>query len=247
LSNTYLAEFTQINTSFPLRGCEAKIDPGTLIVVSSSRPDAAETAQRTLADCWRPSGMKPATLAIDSMQRGGQPYSTILLRAEADRSRQRPLRAVFDSAGKASLEFSGNSAQPVPFPRARWKLTPHPADPPAMQNTARGVVVRTPRRAYAFAVEFPLLAMPVTGRYRFTLRYRPMSGQFCFGARDAGDARYLGTDAAGHPIDGEHELGFWLDLKRGESVLLRIANNNNSGDGAASFVMGDVTAVEVDQ
>jgi hypothetical protein len=245
LSNTYLAERNQIGTSFPRDGCSGQIDPGALIVVSSRMTDAAEAARRTLADCWRAAGIRPAILAVDAMKSGRQPYAMILLRAEADPLIRHPLHAVFDSAGKASLQFLEHAPAPLPFPRERWTLTPHPADPAEMQNTSRGVVVRTPRSAYGFTLEFPPLAIPVTGRYCFTLRYRPISGQIAFGARPADDSRYLGADSVGHPIDGEREMDFWLDLNRGESILLRIANNNNFGDGAASFVIGDVTAAEV--
>jgi hypothetical protein len=39
----------------------------------------------------------------------------------------------------------------------------------------------------------------------------------------------------------------WLDLKRGETVLLRVANNNNLGPGAASFLIEKLSAVIVDQ
>jgi hypothetical protein len=40
-------------------------------------------------------------------------------------------------------------------------------------------------------------------------------------------------------------MAFWLDLKRGERILLRIANNNPHGDGAASFLMEELTAFEL--
>jgi hypothetical protein len=245
LNNSYLAEFTQINTSFPRNGCDAAIEPETLIVVSSSLQDAAGIAQRTLADCWRPSGMKPAILAVDPMKRDSLPYSMILLRTEADPSLRRPLRVVIDGAGKGSLELVENGAAAVAFPREKWRVSPHPTDPPVVRDTANGVIVRTPQRAYAFALEYPPLTVPADGRYRFSLRYWPIAGQFEFGARPADDSRYLAGDAVGHPVAGGREMNFWLDLKRGEIVLLRIANNNNYGDGAASFVMGEVTAVYV--
>jgi hypothetical protein len=244
LSNSYLAEFTQIGRSFPDNGCEAQVDPGTLIVVSSSRPDASATAQRTLAGCWKSTGMKPALVAIDKIQRGAQPYAMILLKAEGDPALQHPLKVAFDSAGKAWLRAS-DSLSPL-FPRDDWKVTVQPADRAAVQQTARGLMVRTPRSPYGFALEYPLLRVPGAGRYRFALRYRLLSGHFAFGARSGDDMRYLAADTAGHPVNGEREMSFWLDLKAGDSLLLRIANNNNYGEGAASFLMGDVTAVQVE-
>jgi len=40
-------------------------------------------------------------------------------------------------------------------------------------------------------------------------------------------------------------MAFWLDLKRGESIILRIANNNPHRDGAATFLMEELTAGEL--
>jgi hypothetical protein len=245
LSNSYLAEFSLISTSFPERGCDAQIDPGTLIVVSSRRPDAAETARRTLASCWQSKGMKAGIVTIDAMKREGQPYSMILLKADTDPALQHPLQVTFDSGEKVRLKPSDNPLAPL-FPRDGWKVTAQPADRATVEPTAQGLMVRTPRAAYGFALEYPALTAPVAGRYRFALRYRHVSGHFAFGARSADDSRYLAADTAGRPVDGEREMSFWLNLKAGDSLLLRIANNNNSGNGAASFVMGDVTAVRVD-
>ena len=38
----------------------------------------------------------------------------------------------------------------------------------------------------------------------------------------------------------------FVELAKGESVLLRIANNNNSGNGAAFFLLEKLSALEVD-
>src|SRR5205823_729260 len=130
------------------------------------------------------------------------------------------LRVVFDGARKASLQFAGNGAVPAAFPRERWSVTPHPTDLAVIHNASRGLVVQTPRRAYGFALESPPLTVPADGRYRFALRYRHISGQLAFGARPADDSKYLAADAVGHPIAGEREMGFWVDLRHGESVLL---------------------------
>ena len=40
-------------------------------------------------------------------------------------------------------------------------------------------------------------------------------------------------------------MAFWLDLKRGEAIRLRIANNNPHGDGVATFLMEELTAIEL--
>jgi len=95
-------------------------------------------------------------------------------------------------------------------------------------------------------MSYPPLVAPATGRYRFALQYSHRSGQFCFGARPSDDSRYLAADAVGHRAGNVRELCFWLDLKRGETVLLRVANNNNFGAGAASFLVEKLSAIEVD-
>ena len=96
-------------------------------------------------------------------------------------------------------------------------------------------------------MSYPPIVAPVTGRYRFALEYSHRSGQFSFGARSPDDFRYLAADAAGHREGNTRELCFWLDLKLGETVLLRVANNNNLGAGASSFLIEKLSAVEIDQ
>jgi hypothetical protein len=162
-----------------------------------------------------------------------------MIDAEADSSLRHSLRPVFDSTGKATA--------PVAFPPERWIPLQHQTDNGAMQISPGGIAVRTPRGPYAYAIGYPPLVAPVTGRYRFALQYGHRSGQFCFGARPSDDSRYLATDAVGHRDGNARELCFWLDLKRGETVRLLVANNNNFGAGATSFLIEKLSAIEVDQ
>jgi hypothetical protein len=53
------------------------------------------------------------------------------------------------------------------------------------------------------------------------------------------------VDYAGNLAGENAETAFWLELKRGDTIVLRIANNNPHGDGAASLVMKELTAVEL--
>jgi hypothetical protein len=82
--------------------------------------------------------------------------------------------------------------------------------------------------------------MPATGRYRFVLRYSPRSGQFVFGGFPADESRWLASVQSQHTW-GKHgeEAAFSLELNRGDSVLLRIANSN-SEDRPSSFTIEDV-------
>jgi hypothetical protein len=244
---TYLAEFSRLGTAFPQYGCDVKLETGALVVVSSRNERVPETASGVLADCWRAFGMKPEVEEVDGFQRSDRPYTVAMIEAVADSSLRHPLRPVFDATGKASLQIVENSTEPVAFPPERWIRWQKQTDNASMQITPAGIAVRTPRLPYAWAVGYPPLVAPVTGRYRFALQYSHRSGEFCFAACRSDDSPYLATDVAGHRDGDIRELCLWLDLKRGETVLLRVANNNNLGPGAASFLIEKLSAVIVDQ
>jgi hypothetical protein len=245
LNSTYLYEYALLSTNFPQGACSKEIEAGSVVVVLSSNARMPDTARSALGDCWRRFGVKPVVAEVDVQQRAGGPYTMAMLKAEADLSTRRPLRAVFNSAGRADLQLVENSTEPVPFPLDRWTVCDRKSDAPTMQAGSRGAAVRTPRSQYAFALTYGPLVAPENGRYRFALQYRPGSGQFCFGARFADESGWLGTDIAGHPAGSHREMAFWVDLKGGEPIFLRIANNNYTGDGAASFLMEEVTAFEL--
>jgi hypothetical protein len=247
LNATYMAEFSRLGTAFPRYGCDVNLETGALVVVSSPDERVPETASGVLRDCWRAFGMKPVVEEVDRFQRSDRPYTVAMIGAAADSTLRHPLYPVFDSDGAASLRIVENSTAPVAFPPERWIRWQHQADNGAMHLTPVGMAVRTPRRPFAYAMSYPPLVAPVAGRYRFALQYSHRSGQFSFGARPSDDSRYLAADAVGHREGNLRELCFWLDLKRGETVLLRVANNNNFGAGAASFFIEKLSAIVVDQ
>ena len=246
LNSTYLANYSWLGTKpdFPRHGCDRPVDRGTLVVVSSRNQQVAEVARDILAGCWRAYGMKPVLEEVDVLQPSDHPYSVAMFKAEADLSGLHPLRAVFDSTGKAELQLVENSTEPEPLPLDRWTVGPREKGLTGISVTSAGLALRTPRAAYAAAASYGPLIVPNTGRYRFALKYRPESGYFAFGARPLDESGYLAEDYGGHPA-GAGEAVFWLDLKRGERILLRIANNNPNGDGAASFLMEELTAFEL--
>ncbi len=245
LNSIYLYQYSLLSANFPQGACSAGIEPGSVVVVLSSKERMPEIARSALGDCWRGFGVKPVVEEVDVQKRDDGPYLMAVLKAEADFSARRPLRAVFNSAGKADLQPVEDSPEPVPFPLDRWTVCNQKSDMPAMKAASGGVAVRTPRRQYGFALTYGPLVAPENGRYRFALKYRPGSGHFCFGARFVDESGWLATDIAGHPAGSGRELAFWVDLKRGETFLLRIANNNDTGDGAASFLMEEVTAIKL--
>ncbi|HYL38219.1 MAG TPA: hypothetical protein VEV17_20045 [Bryobacteraceae bacterium] len=247
LNSTYLAEFSRLGSAFPQYGCEVKLEAGALIVASSQDPHAPELALSPLARCWGPYGMRPAIEEEDRYQAGSRSYTIALIRATADPGLRHPLRPAFDPSSQGYLEIASNSsAAALAFPADRWREFHYPADNGRVEITQRGMEVRTPRRAYASVLTYAPLVAPVTGRYRFALQYSRRSGHFAFGARTPDDTRYLAEDTGGHRSGAIREMALWVDLQAGETVLLRIANNNNAGNGAASFVLEKLSALEVD-
>jgi len=108
LNSTYLYKWSWLGPKleFPQNGCGRKVDPGALIVVSSRNERVPEVARGILADCWRASWMRPIIEDVVVLQPGDQPYTVAMLKAETDFSVLRPLRAVFDSTGKASPAYA---------------------------------------------------------------------------------------------------------------------------------------------
>jgi hypothetical protein len=245
LNSTYLYQYSLLSANFPRGACSTEIDPAGVVVVLSSDERAPEIARGALGDCWRGFGVKPVVAEVDVQKWAGAPYIMAVLSAEPDSSMRRPLRAIFNSSGQADLQPVETSTEPVPLPLDRWTLCNQKSDMPTMKAASGGVAVRTPRRQYAFALTYGPLVAPEDGRYRFALKYRPRSGRFCFGARFTDESGWLATDITGHPAGSGRELAFWVDLTRGETFLLRIANNNDTGDGAASFLMEEVTAIKL--
>jgi hypothetical protein len=250
LNSTYIRAYSWLGPKpdFPRHACDRAVAPGALIVVSSRNPQAPEAARTMLADCWHASGIQPRVEDVEVLQQSDQPYTVAMLKAVADFSTWRPLGAVFDSTGTAHLQLIENPTGPVPLPLDRWTVyTNLKSDIPTMQVAPGGVAVRTPRRQYALALTYTPLVAPESGRYRFALRYRPGSGHFAFGARYADESGWLGIDIAGYPVGSSHEFAFWATVTRGDTILLRISNNNDNGDGATSFLMEQLTAIKLNQ
>jgi hypothetical protein len=236
LSSLYVEP--RIGYTFPQGGC-GRVLPGTLIVVPSLRADAAELARRELSDCWSGSAMKAVVVSDDPI-REGRPYTLALLRATLDLSAYRPLRAFEEPDGAEALQFAGGSDL-VPLPLARWRKESPTA---LLENVAEGgMAVRTPRGGYEYTLAYPALTVPVNGRYRFAMRYARAAGEFAFGVFPADNSRWLAVETAGYRSGNDREIEFTVDLKAGERVVLRIANNNNYRNGRpASFRMLALTA-----
>ena len=112
-----------------------------------------------------------------------------------------------------------------------------------LENRGTGVDVRTPSGDYDYAIAYPPLVVPLTGTYRFALRYTRSSGEFAFGAFPSDNSRWLATNTMGYRDRDGKEIAFEVKLKAGEAAVLRVANHNNHRDGkAASFRLLQLTA-----
>ena len=238
LNGTYISEFSRITEHFPA-GCPERDAKGSLVVVSSWREGVAETARSALDRCWSGTGLKAVVEDTFVGSQGPHPYTVVLLGTEIDYSVLRPLSLSFGrSPSKGSLQLVPNPTQEAPLPLYLWSFSQG-----AKQSlTTEGIEAQTPGGRAAYAFSYPVLEMPATGRYRFVLRYTPRSGEFAFGGFPADESRWLASVQSRHNW-GKHgeEAAFSLDLNRGDSVILRIANSN-SADRPSSFLIEDVMA-----
>jgi len=236
LNSTYLAESSRIGEHFP-SGCPVRVARGNLVVVSSQQGGVAEIARSAWDRCLSGTGLKAVIEDAFAGSQGPHPYTIALLGTETDSSVLRPLSVTFGSTSRqGSLQLAPNPTQDEPLPLNLWYSSPD-----TLQSaTFDGIEVRTPRPATAYALTYPALVVPTTGRYRFVLRYLPRSGQFAFGGFPADNSDWLAYVPSRHTW-GKHgeEAAFYLDLNQGDPVILRIANSN-SKDRPSSFRIEDV-------
>ena len=167
----YLAEFSRLGADFP-RGCDAPVDPGTLIILLSARQDAAELARSALTDCWRPFGMRPVLEAMDIIKGSRQPYTMAMLAAEPDVSLSQQL---------------GELVKTIPLHRI--KLGDSKA---SLESTAEGLRVTTLADFGAFAGRVSLgLDAGLPGKLAVYVKARVLVGKVGFGILDPGGKGYL--------------------------------------------------------
>jgi hypothetical protein len=184
--------------------------------------------------------MRATPVEDDVIEYSSHRYTMELLRAEGDPARWRPLRAVFDPNGKGHLQPVEGSMAPAAFPADLWTGV----NEQYMQRVAGGVRVRAPRAPGALVATYPTLVAPTAGRYRFALRYKPENGEPVFGASIGDGSSWLTAPSGGHPVEADHEVNFWVDLKSGQEIHLGIMNDAENKP-PASYLMKAVTAVEV--
>jgi hypothetical protein len=238
LYSTYIANWSFLSTRFPKLTCAPSTAPDTGVVVLSTREDAPELARRTLADCWRKDGLLARLEDSAAVAGVRRPYTVTAIFAVADRSVRRPLRAVFDAAGRGSLAPLGGAPDTAPFPLDRWRVEPRTV----ARFSPAEVRVVTPRDPFVFALLYPPLVAPVTARYSFTLKFTLRSGAFAFGLCVPGVYNWMAVTTSGGP----GKATVYADLKQGEAFELAFENNENDGPRAASFAIQEIGAVILD-
>jgi hypothetical protein len=234
-----MAEFARIGEHFP-QGCAATgIADGTRVVVTSRKSDTPGLALRALADCWRGAGIKPVVQTVRTVAHPYFPYTLVVLKAVEDLSLRRPLRVNFDGKGLGHLELVQNANELGSLPHEMWVPSPGAT----LQRVDGELTLHTPPAATAYAFTYAPLIVPEAGSYRFEIKYRLHAGRIAFGAFPADESHWLANDVRGHRVQDGRHLAVTLDLQAGDTVLLRIANNNASG--ASSFSLLETTVVFV--
>ena len=107
----------------------------------------------------------------------------------------------------------------MPFPLDRWRKESPTA---VLETVAGGIDVRTPSGDYEYTMAYPPLTAPVTGRYRFALRYADSVGGFAFGAFPSDNSRWLAVSTVGYRDGDAREIAFTVELKAGDAVYLAL-------------------------
>jgi len=236
LDASYIAEFSRISALFPA-GCPERVFPRNMVVVSSPRADAGEVARNALDACWSKARLKAAVQDVFPGSEGPNPFTITLLGSQPDYSLQRPLRMDFDlPAARGYLRLVPKATRAEPLPLYIWGFSPG-----ATQTvTSEGIELRTPPGHSDFALVYPVLQVPETGRYRFTMRYTPRRGQVSFGAFGLHELGWMTGDVTRPRTRAHDEVAFSLKLKQGDSLILRISNCNTS-DRPSSILLEDVS------
>ena len=170
LNATYMAEFARINENFP-SDCSGPAQPGTVVVVTSQKPHAAELAQAALTACWRNSGLQPALESQEIIRAEPAPYTLTMLKVEAAVSTAPP-GELFKSIPLEQVQLG--------YPQARLRRTPE------------GLEVQTIRGLGAFAGRVPLGLNPdLREKLVVFVRLRVIDGKVSLGILDKQNKTFL--------------------------------------------------------
>jgi hypothetical protein len=164
-----------------------------------------------------------------------------ILEVECDPARWHVLEAEFDSNGRANTRLTAYSRSGTALPLARWTIL-YPDIGAVLQSVPTGLALRTGTKPRTDAAGYGPIVVPASGRYGFVLRCTPRAGKFVFGVLAEDGVTWLSADVVDH-AGSSRKLECWLDLQKGQTILLRIANTSET---EASLVINEVTAFEID-
>ena len=247
LSSTYLWSNSLLGRSLAAPPCDVEVLPSMIIaVIAANRAHGTDFAVSALAGCWREKGLRAVPVETDTVNRESYTYTMPILRVEVVPGMWLPLTPVFEPNQRATLREAAGLRQPSEFPLQHWAVERGEDSSAALRTVPDGVLVRTHARPTSLAALYPVMTAPVSGRYRFAMRYWPGAGRFGFGAWAHDRAEpWLAYATKGNWAGNDYEIAFWVDLAEGQEFQLGLTNNNAPVQLPASFLMKAVTAVRM--
>ena len=233
LSSVYLYGYTLLSRNFPSLPADVRLSSGSLVIIPSNRPDAAELARKTL----EPRRLIPTLVARNTVERGDVRYFLNILRVGRDPGALQPL--TLRSSGELGLAPPGPSAGVLP--EEKWLLAGKVG---TVQHTTDGVAVTTIKDRWGYAAYYGApLGAPSDGTYLFTLRFHLLSGRITFGALKEDRSAWLAQ--AGTPVRQHGDVFIAecaVPLKAGEKIWLQTTNDQAVGDYRSVFVIQEIRA-----
>lgn len=233
-STGFIYIFSNIGHEFPASP-NASLAPGTIVVVESSRDDAGAIAESSFHR--DPLILRP--LSVVPISYGSVRYSLFFFQLDVDPRVFQPVTVSFSP--KECCQIRGAmDLDRHPFPLGEWRLTGTSDDPSDMEEHAGKPQFTTPKHREAYVAAYPALVVQEAGIYRFVLRYRPITGEITFGARNSDGT--LWSPAGPAERQGSFRVKqCFITVKKGDTIQLLIANGKDVDD-ASRFEIEELTA-----
>jgi hypothetical protein len=242
LNSTYLYLLTLLPKPIPQVSCFADLEPGSLVVVPSMRPETANAAFGALANCGGVMGLRVSKAASPQIPSPYGTYTASVFRLDRDPARWHNVSIAAQPAGTAQAQLTGYSRHGGSLPLEQWTVL-YPDLGTVLQPESDGLQLRTGYKPHTDAANYGPFVVPAAGRYGFVLHCTPESGNVAFGAVAADGITWLGADIVGH-FGSEKKLEVWVDLDKGQSIFLRISHTTGP---IATLMIHELTAVECDR
>jgi len=240
LNATYLYLFTRFVTPFPNLSCDNAIPAESLIVVTTQKQHAAELAMASLQPCITHAGLVASAVSTTNTDSPAGRYVSVLLSISRDPARWHVLQTT-GAAEPPNVRLAPYSAGRESLPLLRWNIL-YPELGTSIHPVRDGLALKTGVKAHTDAAIYGPMVAPASGRYEFVLYIQPGSGKIAFGVVSSNS--WLAADITGH-AGSDKEMKCSLDLQRGQTIDLRLSNNNEHNSPASLTITG-LTAVEID-